>query len=141
MADRDVRASLTFRRGFATDRVRRKREKLMTKITVSPAEGTWSVRSDDGVLVESRNALSLVEDDMGFVIYFPRADVAMALLERTETTTESPHKGTANYYSYIGQSAQIMDVAWTYEDVTNPDAKAVEGHLAFYDTKVTIEQI
>ncbi len=90
----------------------------MTKITVSPAEGTWSVRSDDGVLVESRNALSLVEDDMGFVIYFPRADVAMALLERTETTTESPHKGTANYYSYIGQSAQIKDVAWTYEDVT-----------------------
>lgn len=113
----------------------------MTKITVSPAEGTWTVRSVDGVVVESRNALSLVEGDMSFVIYFPRADVAMALLERTEKTTKCPHKGTANYYSYMGQAAKIENAAWTYEDVTNPDAKAVEGHIAFDDSKVTIEQI
>jgi uncharacterized protein (DUF427 family) len=113
----------------------------MTQITVSPASGTWSVRTADGVLVESRNALSLVEGGMAPVIYFPREDVAMALLERSDSTTRCPHKGQANYYSYMGQSGTIPDVAWTYEEVTNPDAKGIEGYLAFYGQKTTVEQI
>ncbi|WP_179381162.1 DUF427 domain-containing protein [Jannaschia marina] len=113
----------------------------MTKITIKPATGTWSVRSDDGVIVESRNALSLVEGDRPFVVYFPREDIAMALFERTQTTTHCPHKGDAAYYSYVGQSGTITDVAWTYENVINEDAKAIEGHLAFYAGKVTVEQI
>lgn len=113
----------------------------MTQITVTPATGTWTVRSSDGVIVESKKALSLVEGDRPFVIYFPREDIAMALFERTNTTTTCPHKGEAAYYSYVGQSGTIADVAWTYEDVTNPDAKAIEGHMAFYAGKVTVEQI
>ena len=78
---------------------------------------------------------------MAPVIYFPREDVAMALLERSDSTTHCPHKGDANYYSYAGAAGSIQDVAWTYEDVVNPDAKAIEGHLAFYGSKVTVEQI
>lgn len=113
----------------------------MAEIDVVPAGGTWTVRTDDGILVESRNALALREGGLAPVIYFPREDVAMAMMERTATTSECPHKGTANYYTVAGMSARIDDAAWTYEDVTNPDAKAIEGHLAFYGSKVTIEQI
>lgn len=123
--------------GFAAN----KKENWMAKIDVTPASGNWTVRTVDGILVESRNALSLAEGDLAPVIYFPREDVAMALLERSEKTSECPHKGRAGYYSYVGQSARIEDVAWTYEDVGNPDAKAIEGHLAFYDAKVTVEQL
>ncbi|WP_298430900.1 DUF427 domain-containing protein [uncultured Jannaschia sp.] len=113
----------------------------MTEINVTPADGVWTVRSDDGVIVESRNAKLLTEGSLGFVVYFPREDIAMALFERSEKTSTCPHKGAANYYDYVGQSGRIRDVAWTYEDVTNPDAKAVEGHIAFYDTKVTVERV
>ena len=113
----------------------------MSQIKVSPAKGTWTVRTDDGVLVESRNALSLEEGDMAAVIYFPRADVAMALLEPSDSTTRCPHKGVATYFSYAGQSKSLPDIAWTYEEVTNPDAKAIEGYLAFYPSSVTVEQI
>lgn len=113
----------------------------MTTIKVTPASGTWTVRSDDGVIVESKNALSLVEGGRPFVIYFPREDIAMALFETTSSSTMCPHKGTANYFSYVGQSGTIPDVAWTYEKVSNPDAKAIEGYLAFYAGKVTVEQI
>lgn len=113
----------------------------MAEITVTPAGGIWTVRTEDGVLVESRTGMALREGSMAPVIYFPRQDVAMALLERTATTTRCPHKGMANYYAYVGQSTRIEDVAWTYEDVTNPDAKDVEGHLAFYGSKVTVEQL
>ena len=113
----------------------------MAEIDVTPATGNWTVRTEDGILVESRKALALREGDRAPVIYFPRSDVAMALLERTETETKCPYKGTANYYAYVGQSTRIADVAWTYENVSNPDAKAIEGHLAFYGDKVTVEQI
>ncbi|GIT90577.1 hypothetical protein JANAI62_10320 [Jannaschia pagri] len=113
----------------------------MAQIKIAPAKGVWTVRSDDGVLVESRNALALTEGSMEPVIYFPRSDVAMALLERSDSTTRCPHKGTANYYSYAGQSQSIPDVAWTYEEVVNPDAKGIEGYLAFYGSKLTVEQI
>ena len=113
----------------------------MAKIDVAPAEGNWTVRTDDGILVESRRAMALTEGSMAPVIYFPRDDVAMALLERTATTTRCPHKGLANYYAYVGQSVRIEDVAWTYEDVTNPDAKEIEGHLAFYGSKVAVERL
>ncbi len=113
----------------------------MVQITVAPASGTWTVRTTDGVLVESRRAMALTEGSREAVIYFPRDDVAMALLERTDTTTTCPHKGLANYYAYVGQSARAEDVAWTYEDVTNEDAKAVEGHLAFAGEAVTVERV
>jgi uncharacterized protein (DUF427 family) len=113
----------------------------MTKITVSDAGGTWSVRTQDGVLVESREAKSLVEGAMDAVIYFPKADVAMALLEPSDSSTRCPHKGTATYYNYVGQSGTVPDIAWVYESVTNPDAKGIEGHLAFYAQKATVEQI
>ena len=113
----------------------------MAEITTAPAKGVWSVRTEDGVLVESRAAMALTEGGAPPVIYFPRGDVAMALLERTATVTRCPHKGVANYYAYVGQSSRVEDVAWTYEDVTNPDAKGVEGHLAFYGSKVTVEQL
>lgn len=113
----------------------------MSKITVSPATGTWSVRGADGVLVESRNAQSLVEGGRDPVIYFPRADIAMALLEPSDTTSTCPHKGKAKYFSLVGASERIADVAWAYDEVTNPDAKAIEGHLAFYEGKVTVEQL
>lgn len=112
-----------------------------TKITVTEARGTWSVRTQDGVLVESRRAKLLHEGDLDPVVYFPPEDVAMALLERSDSTTRCPHKGMANYYNYVGQSVTIPDVAWVYESVTNPDAAPIEGHLAFYGTKATVEQI
>jgi uncharacterized protein (DUF427 family) len=113
----------------------------MTEIRVSDAEGVWTVRTVDGVLVESRAAKALTEGSMDPVIYFPRADVAMALLERSDSTTRCPHKGQANYYSYAGAAGGIPDVAWTYEAVTNPDAKDVEGYLAFDGGKVTVERV
>ncbi|MEM7489621.1 MAG: DUF427 domain-containing protein [Pseudomonadota bacterium] len=113
----------------------------MAHIEIVDAEGVWTVRTPDGVLVESRGAKELREGSLSPVIYFPRDDVAMALLEPSDTKSHCPHKGDASYFSYVGQSERIADVAWSYEDVTQPDAKAIEGHLAFYGDKVAVERI
>jgi uncharacterized protein (DUF427 family) len=113
----------------------------MAHIEIKDATGTWTVRTADGVLVESRGAKALHEGSMDPVIYFPRADVAMALLERSESRTHCPHKGDASYFCYVGQSERIDDVAWSYERVSKDDARGIEGFIAFYKGKVAVERI
>ena len=52
-------------------------------IRMRRAPGTWVVRTNEAVLGESSAALELTEGDYPPVIYFPRDDIAMALLDRT----------------------------------------------------------
>ena len=54
----------------------------MTEIRIRKAEGKWSVRSGGAVLGESSNALELSEGQLDPVIYFPREDIATALLDK-----------------------------------------------------------
>lgn len=110
-------------------------------ITIRKAPGIWTVRSGGAVLGETSNALELSEGDLAPVIYFPRSDVAMAFLDRTDKVTHCPHKGDANYFSIITKSSVIENAVWTYETPTEAVA-AIKDHLAFSPSdKVTVEQI
>lgn len=110
-------------------------------ITIRKAPGTWTVRAGGAVLGESANALELSEGDYPAVIYFPRADIAMAFLDRTEKSTHCPHKGDASYYSVVTKSQTLQDAVWSYE--TPHDAVVrIKDHLAFYvGDGITVEQI
>lgn len=113
----------------------------MTKIVIRKAEGTWTVRAGGAVLGESREALELTEGDYPAVIYFPRSDIAMAFLDRTDHSTTCPHKGAANYYSIVTKSQTIENAAWTYEN-PKEDVARIKDHLAFYATDlVTVERV
>ena len=109
-------------------------------IKIRPASGNWTVRAGGAVLGESRNALELTEGDYPAVIYFPRSDIAMAFLEPSDTTSHCPHKGTARYFSIIAKSGEIKDAVWSYEDPHESVAQ-IKDHLAFYTTKVAVEEI
>ncbi|WP_428928543.1 DUF427 domain-containing protein [Marinibacterium sp. SX1] len=110
-------------------------------IRIRRAEGVWTVRSGGAVLAESSNALELSEDGYPAIIYFPRGDIGMAFLERTDKVTTCPHKGQANYYSIMNRSATIENGAWTYENPTEAVAE-IKDHVAFYATdEVTVERI
>lgn len=109
-------------------------------ITIGPAEGTWVIRAGGAVLAETTRALELVEGGMTPVIYFPRADVAMALMEPSPTRSTCPWKGDASYFSVIGPAGRITDAAWSYETPL-PGCEAIAGYIAFYPTRVTIEQV
>lgn len=110
-------------------------------IRIRKAPGKYAVRSGGAVLGESENALELSEGDYAPVIYFPREDIAMALLDRTEKTTHCPHKGDANYYSIVSKSETLENAVWTYEAPLEAVAR-IKDHLAFYEgDKVTIERL
>jgi len=113
----------------------------MPKITIRKATGTWSVRAGGAVIGESRDALELTEGENPAVIYFPRADIAMAFLEESDRTSHCPHKGDARYYSIVTKSHTLENAAWSYED-PKPDAADIKDHVAFYTgERVAVEQI
>ncbi|MGR3758720.1 DUF427 domain-containing protein [Roseobacteraceae bacterium NS-SX3] len=113
----------------------------MSKMRIRKAGGTWVVRSGGAVLGESSRALELDEDGYDPVIYFPREDIAMAFLDRTDKTTHCPHKGDASYYSIVNKSSVTENAVWSYEDPVD-GAEQIKGHLAFVlSSSVKVEQI
>jgi uncharacterized protein (DUF427 family) len=113
---------------------------LNNHIKIRKLDGTWVVRSGAAVLGESRDALEMREGDYPPVIYFPRKDIAMALLERSNKTTFCPHKGIASYYTIDNRSSRAEDAVWSYETPLD-DVARISEHLAFYTNDgVTVEQ-
>ncbi len=109
-------------------------------ITIRKASGTYVVRTSGAIVAESAAVLELSEGGYAPVIYFPRGDVAMAVLEQTDRQTRCPHKGQATYFSLVTPEGTIADAAWSYEAPLDGVAE-IKGHLAFDGEKVTVEQI
>lgn len=109
-------------------------------ITLRKATGTWVVRSGGAVIAETANALELHEDGHDPVIYFPREDIGMMFLDPSETTSHCPFKGDASYVSIAAKSGTIVDAGWSYED-PKPVVAGLKGYIAFYPSKVTVEEL
>ena len=84
------------------------------------------------LIADSRDAVALEEGVYPVVFYVPRKDVRMERLERTAHRTHCPWKGDASYYSVVDGPANAV---WSYEQPLEA-ARAVEGLLAFYASKV-----
>jgi uncharacterized protein (DUF427 family) len=86
-------------------------------------------------IADSSAPIRVVEDDHPPRYYLPREDVDMGLLERSETTTQCPFKGTAHYYSLKIGDQRVDDAVWSYEEPFD-EHRDLMGRLAFYDDKV-----
>ncbi|MBO6853817.1 MAG: DUF427 domain-containing protein [Marivivens sp.] len=109
-------------------------------LKIRPVDGTWVVRAGGAVIGESNNVLELIEGDFAPVLYFPRQDIAMAFLDANANTFQCPYKGRAQFYNIIAKSGPIPDAAWSYEDPSK-DVEKIRDHLAFYTSKVTVEEV
>lgn len=109
-------------------------------IRIRPATGKWTIRAGGAVIGETTRALELSEGGHPPVIYFPREDIAMALLDRSDRSSTCPLKGQAEYFTIAAKSGPIHDAAWSYPTPV-PAAAAIAGHLAFYPDKATVERI
>ncbi|MFQ5998793.1 MAG: DUF427 domain-containing protein [Candidatus Bathyarchaeia archaeon] len=92
----------------------------------------------DGVKIAStRQPVLLFEGKLPTRYYIPRQDVRMDLLQRSDTVTYCPYKGTTETFSVrIGEKI-YKDYAWSYPNPI-PHCQKIAGFICFYNEHVDI---
>jgi adenylate cyclase len=100
------------------------------RVIVEPCGKRVQVAYAGEMIADSTDALVLHETRLPPVYYFPREDVRMDLLQRTEHRTHCPFKGNASYWSIAAGNQVAENVVWSYENPLE-DAQQIRGYLAF----------
>jgi len=108
-------------------------------ITLTAPPGRVRARYQGHVIADSDNAILLAEADYRPVWYFPREDVAMDYMARTDRDTHCPYKGHASYFTLTMDGAIAENAVWSYEE-PYPAMAAIQGRLAFYPNVVEIDR-
>jgi len=109
-------------------------------ITLEPAANRWRAKFAGHVIADSAEALILQESTYPPVVYFPRADVEMGYMSRTDRGTHCPYKGDASYFTVLMDGQFAENAVWTYEQPF-PAMEALEGRLAFYTDKIEVYEV
>lgn len=104
-------------------------------ITVAANPARVVVTVAGRTVADTRDALTLREAQYPAVQYIPRADVELALLEPSDTTSYCPFKGEAGYYSIPVGGDRSVDAVWVYES-PYPAVAEIKDHVAFYPDRV-----
>ena len=109
-------------------------------ISIEPEPKRIIVMANAVALVDTRNALRLTEASYPVVHYFPRTDVDMSQLQRSDHLTYCPYKGDCNYFSIPAGGVGMVNAVWTYEN-PYPPVEVIKGHLAFYAERVDLREM
>lgn len=105
------------------------------KVIETPMKHRVRVDIDGQLVAESQEVIRVDEDQHPARYYFARHGVRMHLLERSQTTTQCPFKGTAHYYDVVLGDTRYKDAAWSYEEPYDEHAD-LKDRLAFYEERV-----
>jgi uncharacterized protein (DUF427 family) len=108
-------------------------------ITLEREPGRVEVLFEGHEIADSDDVLLLREASYAAVRYFPRSDVAMAFLRRTDKVTHCPYKGDAAYYTIHRDGQIIENAVWSYE-APFPAVGQIAGRLAFYPEHVEFKR-
>jgi len=100
------------------------------RVVIEPSPARVRAVFGGETVADSARALVMHETRLPPVYYFPRADVRMDLLRRTDRLTHCPFKGNASYWSLAAGGAVAENAAWSYEDPYD-ESSSVEGYIAF----------
>ncbi len=109
-------------------------------LVIEDFAGVVTVSFSDAIIASSDRAKILRERGHEPVFYIPFEDIYFEFLERTDSSSHCPLKGTASYWraTAVGESAD--NAMWAYETPI-PQAAAIAGHGAFYPRLTRIEAV
>jgi len=81
-------------------------------------------------VADSSNVLVMHETRLAPVFYFPREDVRMDLLVKSDRHTHCPFKGNASYWTIRVGEKSAEDAAWSYETPYD-ETSGVKWYVAF----------
>jgi uncharacterized protein (DUF427 family) len=109
-------------------------------ITIEPAARRWRAFFAGHVIADSADALILKEAHYPPRVYFPRADVSMEYMSRTDRGTHCPYKGDAAYYTVLMDGQFAENAVWTYEHPF-PAMDPIAERLSFYPDKIEVYEV
>lgn len=112
----------------------------MSSMRIYPAQGTWVVRANGAVIGESTRALELVQRDYPFVIYFPREDIAAAVMEPSDRPLICDDRGEGMHFHVSSPEGMILNAGYSLTAPTDAAAQ-LKDYLAFDAGKVTVERV
>ena len=104
------------------------------RIVTKPAGSRMQVTLKGEVIADTHDALRMEEGSYSPVYYFPRKDVKMDRLVRSDHSTHCPFKGDASYFSIKDGPENAV---WSYEQPYD-EMTAIRELLAFYPDKFQI---
>ncbi|MGI3902972.1 MAG: DUF427 domain-containing protein [Janthinobacterium lividum] len=108
-------------------------------LSITPHPGRLVVVFGGQTIVDTTQALDLVEGAMRPVIYVPRQDADMSFFEPSTRQTRCPFKGEASYFNLKAGDREAQNAVWSYVSPL-PGAAQIAGHLAFYLDQVEIRE-
>jgi uncharacterized protein (DUF427 family) len=106
-----------------------------SRVDVRPSSRAVQVVFNGQVVAETRRGMFLFETGHPTRYYFPREDVRMDYLTRSDRVTVCPYKGTASYWSLQVGDRAAQDAVWAYLDPL-PDCPRIAGYLCFYPERM-----
>ena len=100
------------------------------RVVLTPADSRIRALYRGQTVADSARALVMRETRLAPIFYFPRDDVAMELLAKTDRRTHCPFKGDASYWTLNVGEASAENAAWSYEDPYD-EALDVKEYVAF----------
>lgn len=106
-------------------------------IDALPSSRLVTVRHNDVVIGESREAVFLWETGLPVRYYLPKRHVDFGRLVSTPTVSVCPYKGFATEYWRVTGEADLVDIAWSYPEPFFP-YRNIAGAVAFVNEKLDI---
>lgn len=106
-------------------------------ITVVPTSERVTATVAGRTVADSTATLALSEAGHPVVYYFPRSDVDMDTLVRTDHETYCPYKGDASYFSISTADGLLDNAVWTYEQ-PHDAVSEIADYVAFYADRVAV---
>jgi uncharacterized protein (DUF427 family) len=108
-----------------------------TRVDILPSSRHVRVEVDGVPVAESNSPRLLFETGLPVRYYLPKTHVRMELLTSTETISQCPYKGQAEWWSVRAGDGIHTDLAWSYRTPL-PESERIAGLVAFYNEKVDI---
>jgi uncharacterized protein (DUF427 family) len=109
------------------------------RVDLEPCPHPVRVLLGDVPIADSERALRVLETKHDPVLYLPREDVRMELLERTDHESFCPFKGEASYWTVRTGDRVEENVVWSYESPFDQVA-GLKDYMAFYTDRVRLEE-
>ncbi len=107
------------------------------RIDLEPSPNRVRVVFAGETVADSTRAVLMLESRHQPVHYFPRDDVRMDLMRRTDHHSHCPFKGDASYWTVRVGERIAENAVWSYEDPFGK-VSGIKGYVAFYRDKIDV---